>query len=158
HSTSAANGDATMQAFPGKAPASKHSLAVSRSGAVSPGETVVFVNLAVDTSHNLYVPDCYNNRVLMYADPFNPKNGKGAVAVWGQKGDFTTHAPNKGGIGPGSLHLRDVMGIDVDAKGTLWIADALNHRVLRFTKDPKTGIPRQEADFVLGQKDFVSNV
>jgi hypothetical protein len=42
----------------------------------------------------------------------------------------------------------------VDAKGALWIADARNHRVLRFTQDPKTGVPRQEADFVLGQKDF----
>jgi hypothetical protein len=37
--TSAANGDATLQAFPGKAPASRSSLAVSRSGAISPGES-----------------------------------------------------------------------------------------------------------------------
>ncbi len=154
--TSAANGDATMQAFPGKAPASRSSLAMSRSGAVSPGETVVFVNPAVDAQHNLYVPDCYNNRVLMYLDPFNPKNGTAAIAVWGQGGDFTTHEPNKGGVGPGSLRLRDVMGIDVDASGGLWVTDSFNNRVLRFSRDPKTGIPRQEADLVLGQKDFQS--
>ena len=154
--TSAANGDATMQAFPGKAPAGRSSLAVSRSGAISPGETVVFVNLAVDAHHNLYVPDCYNNRVLMYRDPFDPKNDTAADAVWGQSGDFTTHEPNKGGIGPGSLHLRDIMGIDVDAAGALWIADAQNNRVLRFTRDAVTGLPRRQADFVLGQKDFRS--
>jgi len=152
--TSAANGDATMQAFPGKAPASRLSLAMSRSGAVSPGETVLFANPAVDAQHNLYVPDCYNNRVVMYRDPFNPTSGVAAHAVWGQGGDFTTHGPNKGGIGPGSLRLRDIMGIDVDAKGSLWITDSFNNRVLRFGRDPKTGIPRQEADFVLGQKDF----
>jgi len=152
--TSAANGDATMQAFPGKAPASRFSLAVSRSGAVSPGETVVFVNLALDAGHNLYVPDCYNNRVLLYQDPFNPNSGLAAHAVWGQGGDFTTHEPNKGGVGSGSLHLRDIMGLDVDAQGSLWITDSINNRVLRFSKDPQTGIPRQEADFVLGQEDF----
>jgi hypothetical protein len=152
--TTAANGDATMQAFPGKAPASRLSLAMSRSGAVSPGETVVFANPVVDAQHNLYVPDCYNNRVLMYLDPLKPGAGVAAHAVWGQGGDFTTHEANKGGVGPGSLRLRDIMGLGVDAKGSLWITDSFNNRVLRFSRDPKTGIPRQEADFVLGQKDF----
>ncbi len=151
---SAANGDATMQAFPGSAPASARSLAMSRSGAVSPGETVVFVNPAVDAEHNLYVPDSYNHRVLMYKDPFDPRNDAAADEVWGQLGDFTTHEVNKGGLSARSLHLRDVMGIDIDPRGNLWVADSFNHRVLRFPRDPAAGCTRTEADVVLGQDDF----
>jgi len=152
--SSAANGDATMQAFPGSAPASASSLAMSRSGAVSPGETVVFVNPAIDAEHNLYVPDCYNHRILMYKDPFDPRNDAVADEVWGQLGDFTTHEVNKGGRSAKSLHLRDVMGIDIDPQGNLWVADAFNNRVLRFPRDPAAGRVRTEADIVLGQDDF----
>ena len=85
--------------------------------------------------------------------------------VWGQA-DFTGNACNRGrGIGSAdgqSLCFRNPLnegftgGVDIDSAGNLWATDNANHRVLRFPKDPVSGIPAQVADLVLGQPDFTS--
>jgi uncharacterized protein (TIGR03437 family) len=104
-------------------------------GAFSDGSGV-----AVDTRSSpprLYVADTFNNRVLGYADARKVRPGDPADIVVGQI-DFSGNLPNM----PGGR--RDVVsdrglnrpaGVAVDASGNLWVADAGNGRVLRFS-DP----------------------
>lgn len=47
--------------------------------------------------------------------------------------------------------------IDVDFLGNLYVVDRYNNRVLRFPKDPLTGLASSSADLVWGQADFVHN-
>jgi hypothetical protein len=125
------------------------------------------LNFDVDAEGNLYVPDTYNNRVLMYRDPFSSdkSGGKGdtvADQVWGQD-DFSANQPNRG-MGTGGRDARSLYisyggwdhvsarGVSVDPSGNLWVADTFNSRVLRFPPG------QSEADLVLGQPDFSSNV
>ncbi len=122
------------------------------------------VNFDVDVAGNLYVPDIYNNRVLMYRSPFGSTSGTGAGDahpdfVWGQSG-FFSNGINRG-MGPGrcdasSLYFSSggfdhvsARGVSVDRQGNLWVADTFNHRVLRFPPDSA------EADLVLGQQNFL---
>lgn len=119
----------------------------------------------VDATGSLYVPDFYNNRVLMYRSPFSldKSGGKGdAIAdfVWGQT-DFTSNGVNMG-RGPNqpdarSLHLSfggfdhvSARGVSVDGETNLWVADTFNCRVLRFPPGSPT------ASLVLGQAGFTS--
>src|SRR5262249_20339291 len=80
----ACNGDAYEQLLPNRNAARADSLCFFRPSEQSVGESVVLLQAAVDSHHNLYVPDQWNNRVLMYRDPFDPGNGTNAAAVWGQ--------------------------------------------------------------------------
>ena len=51
------------------------------------------VGLAMDSNQNLYVADVWNNRVLMYRNPFT--DDAVADAVWGQA-DFAGNLCNRG--------------------------------------------------------------
>ena len=120
----------------------------------------------VDSDGNLYLPDLYNNRVLVFYRPFSEDKtaSKGDTIpdrVLGQE-NFTSNEINRG-KGPGqpdarSLHLNGVGGFDhvssrgvsVDAEGNVWVADTFNFRVLRFPPGETT------ADLVLGQPDFTT--
>ncbi|MBI2093146.1 MAG: hypothetical protein HYT88_00260, partial [Candidatus Omnitrophica bacterium] len=130
------------------------------------------INFDVDALGNLYVPDPYNNRVLVYNQPF----AKGLKAdipadyVLGQP-SFTSNGINHG-LGPrardnSSLYLGvdpsvgqmgiTAKGVSVDPKGDAWVADPYNGRVLRFPKKA-TGVGYEsQANLVIGQKDFVSS-
>jgi sugar lactone lactonase YvrE len=81
--------------------------------------------VAVDGSGNLYVDDYYNQRVLYY-----PSGSTTATRVYGQGGDFTTNAANKGGISAATLYYPE--GIAVDGSGNLYVADNTNQRVLFY--------------------------
>jgi len=118
-------------------------------------------HIDVDGEGNLYVPDFYNNRVLVYNSPFGPakSSGQGDALpdlVIGQP-DYASNLPNYG-MGKNrrdaaSLYLAVhaiTMGVSVDRQGNLWVADVGNHRVLRFPKGKTT------ADLVLGQPDFTT--
>ncbi len=160
---SACNGDSSYQHFPTRAPASATTLCSEPENQISVAEGFSFANMAVDSAGNLYVPDFDNNRLVRYNSPFTTD----AIAdyVWGQA-DFTGNACNRGrGIGSPdgqSLCFRSPLnegftgGVDIDSAGNLWATDNANHRVLRFPKDPVSGIPAQVADLVLGQPDFTS--
>jgi len=171
---SAGNGDSTCQTFPYRAPASSASLCLTHPTQISMGETVVFVNMAVDASGNLYVPDFFNNRVLRYDDPFATNTDPDRV--WGQDG-FSGNEYNKGQSSPsaGSLNFtcdvsgvnpagttyvggRSGAGVDIDRYGNLWVADTGNHRALRFPKNPVSGEISSSANLVLGQQTFTSKV
>ncbi|MCX7002475.1 MAG: hypothetical protein NTV22_04280 [bacterium] len=110
--------------------------------------------MATDTNGNFYIVDKCNNRVLKYNDPF--ATDQIADEIWGQN-DFTsrvygvtsassifTHEVKEGGKGGFTS------GVDVEPDGTLWVADSMNNRVLRFPQGAKT------ADLVLGQATFTN--
>jgi secreted PhoX family phosphatase len=85
-------------------------------------------SLTVDSNHNLWVADTFNNRVLEYKAPFNFK-GKAADIVLGQS-DFTSSHGSDFGISSSSLNGPE--GITFDSGGNLWVADTFNNRVLEY--------------------------
>jgi hypothetical protein len=126
------------------------------------GEQWMRLNIDVDAEGNLYVPDFYNNRVLMYRTPFK-KNSAGDLTanlpdlVLGQP-NFNSNGINRG-KGPNDRNKRSLYlsfggdhvssrGVSVDSAGDIWVADTFNYRVLRFPKGST------EADLVLGQPNF----
>lgn len=126
-------------------------------------EQWMFINPDVDHEGNLYVPDIYNNRVVMYLAPFSQdkRGGKGdniADFVWGQP-DFKSNGINHGMgrdkrdasslfISFGGFDHVASRGVSVDPQGNLWVADTFNYRVLRFPRG------KNVADLVLGAPDF----
>jgi DNA-binding beta-propeller fold protein YncE len=128
------------------------------------GEQWMRLNIDVDAEGNLYVPDFYNNRVLIYLAPF--KRPIRQVLKMITLPDFVLGQPdfNSNGInhgkGPNERDARSLFlsfggfdhvaarGVSVDGSGNVWVADTFNYRVLRFPKGA-TG-----ADLVLGQPNF----
>lgn len=132
------------------------------------------INMATDNSGNLYVPDVDNNRVLVYKSPLGTTNaGAGdnrADVVLGQK-SFTSNSVNLGngqnGPRQNSLFISHGFGMGYDhisnrsvsvnkATGDIWVADTLNHRVLRFPSSCLTKNTGCSANLVLGQASFTS--
>jgi len=108
--------------------------------------------IAADSHGGVYVADSSNNRILVFADPF----GTDTVAdrVFGQSG-FTTLNP-KFPYGTASS-LTGPQGVYVGAGDDLWVADTVNHRVVRFSDAPSQPAAGGSADLVLGQSGFVSS-
>ena len=164
----ACNGDSNVQDFPFRAAASAETLCGIPDVAISPDEEHTHVTMAVDARGNLYVPDAMNNRVLKYERPFETDTV--ADEVWGQE-DFSGIVCNRDD--PRSSPTRETLcfqswelrtsiggyasGVEIDPAGNLWVADAANHRVLRFPLNSTTGIIAKQADLVLGQTSFRSN-
>ena len=143
----ACNGDGTQQIVPNREPASAGTLCFVRPDQISVGETVIYIQATVDQSHNLYVPDQWNHRVLMYRDPFNSSNGTTAAAVWGQD-TFAGVLCNKGGSATTSS-LCEPTSVDIDGSGNLWVGDGSNNRILRFPRNATTGVIAASADVTL---------
>jgi DNA-binding beta-propeller fold protein YncE len=105
----------------------------------------------VDVAGRLWVGEYGNHRLLRFDDAAAKPNGAPADGVLGQP-DFTSSVATTTRHG-----MNKPAGIAVDSAGTLWVADAYNHRVLRF--DDAAAKPNgAPADGVLGQPDFVSRV
>lgn len=112
---------------------------------------------------DLWIADSGNSRVLHYSLPIG--NKPSADRVFGQFDDFTSPLKNNDGsgtctndgetpCGPPSAHnLFNAIGIAVDRRGSLYVADWINNRVLRYD-NPLTS--DSEADVVYGQPDFTS--
>jgi sugar lactone lactonase YvrE len=81
--------------------------------------------LAVDAAGGLYVADLDNNRVLYY-----PAGSTTAARVYGQSGDFGSGEANPEGVTASGLN--EPMGVAVGPDGAIYVADALNSRVLAF--------------------------
>ena len=161
----ACNADSNLQNFPFRAAASADTLCGIAAIAIPPDEEHSHVTMAVDARGNLYVPDALNNRVLKYVRPFETDTI--ADEVWGQK-DFSGIVCNRDD--PRSSPTRETLcfqswelrlsiggyasGVEIDPAGNLWVADAANHRVLRFPRNPNSGTIAKQADVVLGQPHF----
>ncbi|HWP47882.1 MAG TPA: hypothetical protein VNM22_12025 [Candidatus Limnocylindrales bacterium] len=113
-------------------------------GGISASSLCLPIGIAVDSNGNLYVADFNNNRILEYNSPFTTDTI--ADKVFGQGGDFTTNACNKGGLSANSLCIP--LGVAVDKLGNLYVSDSNNHRVLEFD-NPLTS--DTQADRVFGQ-------
>ena len=100
--------------------------------------------LAFDAAGRLYVADVSANRVLAF--PSSPSSGASASLVMGGNADG---APKSGRT------LLRPWGITVSGDN-LFVADAGNHRLLRFSKVSQWITAAPPADFVLGQPDFSS--
>lgn len=106
-----------------------------------------------DKDENLYVADFDNHRVLIFRSDIVREKAiirspvdLNADVVLGQRGDFTSRIPNKGGVSEKSLFFP--ADVAVDPNGHLYVADMGNHRVLRFNKPlEEDDIP----DMVFGQ-------
>lgn len=120
-------------------------------GATNPGRSATkFSNprqATVDQEGRLWVADTFNGRVLRFDAASEKASGAPADGVLGQV-DFVTEA---------SPSSRSVMtspfGVAVDAEGTLYVSEALAHRVLAF-REAATLANGANASFVLGQPDF----
>ena len=125
--------------------------------------------LAVDPMGNLFVADLENTRVLEFNQPLatlNPATGAGdttADLVFGQGSSgtsFTTVAcASSAGNGdplPSATDMCQPFGISLDSTGNLFVADAVNNRVLEYNHplaafNAASGAGDVTADLVLGQ-------
>jgi len=122
---------------------------------IKPGSIATPYKIAVDYSQKpfvLYVSDLENHRVLGWRDAVRFRNGDPADFVIGQP-DLRTALPNtdsRGSRNPTRNGLDVPAGIVVDQRdGTLYVADAVNNRVLRFPR-PADQTDRITPDVVLG--------
>lgn len=102
-------------------------------------------DLTFDSAGNLWVVDANNNRVLRYSAPL--VNEQAPDLVIGQS-NFTSTS-----WGRTASTFSLPWGIAFDSSGNLWITDAINLRVLRFSPPFSNG---EAANLVLGEKDFTS--
>ena len=106
--------------------------------------------LAVGPSGELWVSDCSNNRLLMFANAWSASGDVAAAAVLGQ----TSFTATTGGTSA-SL-LQNPTGLIMDASTNLWVADMGNHRVLGFF-NAAAKANGASANRVLGQANFTSS-
>ena len=124
--------------------------ATSQNGMFSP------LGVTVDpTTGKVFVSEQINSRVLRFASLASLDDGLAAEAVLGQA-DFISGSANRGG-GVAANTLSNPVGMSVDSGGRLWVADAGNHRVLRYD-NASTKANGADADSVLGQPNMNSSV
>lgn len=98
--------------------------------------------IATDSAGDLFVADTDNNRVLEFAAPF--LSSPQASVVFGQNGSFTSNIPDVGGASSATLYRPGAVALD--SRGNLYVADAMNNRVLEFAP-PYIGAPAAIAVF-----------
>jgi uncharacterized protein (TIGR03437 family) len=112
-------------------------------------------SVAVDGARGfIYVADALNNRVLGWRNASSFENGVAADLVIGQRDKMTTLA-----LGPGSgfnSGLSVPTGVAVDGQGNLFVADAGNSRIVRYSQPFAQPDEIKLADMVIGQPNFQS--
>jgi sugar lactone lactonase YvrE len=102
---------------------------IDAAGMLSPEAVTVDTSV---TPNRLYVSDTGNSRVLGYKDVSTFATGGAADLVIGQP-DFLSGACNQGStVAATASSLCLPIGLEVDAGGNLYVADAENSRVLEF--------------------------
>ncbi|OGR81724.1 MAG: hypothetical protein A2X32_09585 [Elusimicrobia bacterium GWC2_64_44] len=101
------------------------------------------------SGNDVWVADNGNNRVLKYVSP--GANGAAAGVELGQA-NYTADLANRGAATAADISLAGPQGVAVDAAGNLWVADALNSRLLWY---PAAAADGAAGTLVLGQKDFL---
>ena len=127
---------------------------VSNDGGLGPDLFEFPDGVALDSSHNLYVSDTRNLRVLEYAAG-SPYPSTSPSTSWGVGGatDFTDSGQCGGGysgltVTPGDF---EGIGIALDSAGGLYVADACSSRILVFDN---ALAPTESGTRVLGQADL----
>lgn len=105
-------------------------------------------DLAFDADGRMYVVDGGNSRVLRFDHPLTSDT---ADAVYGQP-NVTSGQPNRG-VKTSDSGLSGPTALCLDRQGRLYVSDAENNRVLRFS-DP---LHSTVADVVYGQPDMMSS-
>jgi len=118
----------------------------NQGGAASASTNCGSEGLTTDASGDLWVSDSSNERVLEFKPPFT--NGMAASVELGQPSAtaFTSTTANNGGISASTVD--DPIGMAFDASGNLWLADAFNQRVLKYSPPFSNGMA---ASMELGQ-------
>ncbi|HEY3444481.1 MAG TPA: hypothetical protein VGK29_27265 [Paludibaculum sp.] len=133
-------------------------------------------SVAVDSKGNVFVMDAGNNRIVRYPTPAVPRDDGSQIQadlVIGQA-DLTANTANRGlntvteaGIRTNASTTQGVQaaGIAFDGAGNLWVADAGNHRVLRYVAADVSGPSNTGSNggsvlpnYVLGQAGFTTAV
>jgi len=109
------------------------------------------VGLFCDLNGTLWVTNYSNHRVLRFDQAVAKANGDSADGVLGQP-DFIT-----GSSGLSASKMNNPNSLFMGADGRLWVSEYTNRRVLRFD-DAANKANGAEADGVLGQENFTSNV
>ena len=114
-------------------------------GGVSANSLSDPVEIALDSSGNLYVADYGNSRVMFY-----PAGSTSATQVYGQGGSFTSNIVNNGGISANSLN--QAQAVALDASDDLYVADIYNNRVLFYPANSTTAtqVYGQGGSFITG--------
>jgi len=123
--------------------------------------------IAIDSTSNpphLYIADSLNNRILAFKNAYSVGISSGVLTqkadlVIGQADLLHSTINSPGGVigQPSATGLYQPVGVAVDSKGNLWVADSGNGRALRFPApfaQPAGSV--QTATVVLGQPDFVT--
>lgn len=126
----------------------------------------------------LFVMDAGNNRIVRFRRPFDALDAGESITpdlVIGQP-DLKSNLPNQSSTAnaaPSAYTIKTNLGsagvqsagIALDAEGNLWLADAGNHRILRYAAGDVFGSSNTGSDsaaiaanLVLGQVDFISAV
>jgi len=109
---------------------------------------------AAASLNELFVADTLNHRIVVFDVTSPTMNNAPAFAVLGQA-SLTEGLINRGAAMPTASTLFQPVAVHASegAARLLWVADALNHRVLRYTL-PTPCSSNLAADLVLGQVDF----
>ncbi|MBI3680354.1 MAG: hypothetical protein HY235_08150 [Acidobacteria bacterium] len=111
--------------------------------------------VAVDTSASpsaIYVADTGNNRVLGWRNAVGFNNGASADIVIGQRDFITTTSQGPGT--PLSTGLSAPTAVAVDVEGNLYVADAGNNRILRYSRPFAQTDELKIPEMVIGQANY----
>ena len=132
----------------------------NRGGALAANTMDMPWKLDIDPSGHLWVSDAGNGRVICFLNPGDKTNGADADGLLGQP-DFVTEN------GPFASQSRfwGPRGIHVDSRGSLWVTEEFNHRIVRFdnavagalANAAEPGVVNSLPNGLLGQTVFTSN-
>ncbi|CAF1430009.1 unnamed protein product [Rotaria sordida] len=96
-------------------------------------------SLLIDNDQIMIIADSSNHRIIQWK--MDDTNGQVIAGGNGEGNSAKEGIIVAGGQGPGNAmtQLQHPHGLFVDTLGTLYVADALNHRVMRWPKEAKQG-------------------
>jgi DNA-binding beta-propeller fold protein YncE len=91
------------------------------------------MGVAVDSSHNLYVVDYNNNRIIKYNSSGNFQGWIGKIATSPTGGASGCNGAAVGTLTPGFCKGGGLLAQALDSSGNLYVGDDGNNRMIRFS-------------------------